>query len=73
MAGWTAGFPYHGEKFYDAVKRTSPDVEWIEYPDEGHGWTRATNRVDFWGRVENFFRKISASPDPGHRGSAGGK
>jgi dipeptidyl aminopeptidase/acylaminoacyl peptidase len=27
----------HGEKFRDAVKAHNPQVEWVVYPDEGHG------------------------------------
>ena len=45
---------YHGKKFYEAVKRTNPDVEWVVYPDEGHGWAVPKNRIDFWTRVETF-------------------
>jgi len=47
----------HGTKFYKAVKETNPNVEWIEYEDEGHGWKLPKNRVDFWGRVEKFLDK----------------
>jgi dipeptidyl aminopeptidase/acylaminoacyl peptidase len=45
---------YHGRKFYDAVKQTNKNVEWVVYEDEGHGWTLVETRVDFWGRVEKF-------------------
>ena len=48
---------YHGSKFYKAVKETNPQVEWIEYPDEGHGWHVPKNRIDFWQRVEKFLDK----------------
>ncbi len=47
----------HGTRFYQAVKQTNPDVEWIEYPDEGHGWALPATRYDFWGRVEKFLDK----------------
>jgi len=47
----------HGTRFYDAVKQTNPDVEWISYPDEGHGWALPATRYDFWGRVEKFLDK----------------
>ena len=47
----------HGTKFYNAVKETNPDVEWIEYEEEGHGWALPKNRVDFWSRVEKFLDK----------------
>lgn len=44
----------HGTAFRDAVMRTNKQVEWIEYPEEGHGWSLEKNRLDFWGRVEKF-------------------
>lgn len=47
----------HGTRFRDAVKRTNKQVEWIDYPDEGHGWSLPENRVDFWTRVEKFLDK----------------
>jgi dipeptidyl aminopeptidase/acylaminoacyl peptidase len=45
---------YHGNKFYDAVKAGNQQVEWVEYPEEGHGWKLHKNRIVFWGRVEKF-------------------
>ena len=45
------------QKFYAAVKKTNPRVEWIEYPDEGHGWYYERNKVDFWTRVEKFLNQ----------------
>jgi len=54
----------HGTKFYKAVKQTNPDVEWVEYDEEGHGWALPKNRIDFWGRVEKFLDK--------HIGKSGG-
>ncbi len=54
---------YHGNKFYSAVKETNPDVELVVYPGEGHGWSLARNRIDFWTRVEKFLDKhIGAKP-----------
>ncbi|MEH6434947.1 alpha/beta hydrolase family protein [Massilia sp. DD77] len=47
----------HGTQFRDAVMRTNKQVEWIEYPEEGHGWSLEKNRVDFWNRVERFLDK----------------
>lgn len=47
----------HGTKFYSAVKRTNPNVEWVEYPAEGHGFYLPKNRLDFWSRVEKFLDK----------------
>ena len=47
----------HGTRFYKAIKQTNPNVEWIEYEEEGHGWKLPKNRIDFWGRVEKFLDK----------------
>lgn len=44
----------HGEEFYEAIKKVNKDVEWIEYPDEGHGWYFQNDRFDFWTKVERF-------------------
>lgn len=44
----------HGKKFYAAVKKTNPRAEWIEYPEEGHGWYYERDQIDFWTRVEKF-------------------
>lgn len=52
---------YHGKQFYDAVTKTNKNVEWVEYPDEGHGWRQPENNVDWWTRVEKFLdRNIGA-------------
>jgi dipeptidyl aminopeptidase/acylaminoacyl peptidase len=48
---------YHGQKFYEAVSKTNKNVQWIEYPEEGHGWQLPKNSVDFWGKVEVFLDK----------------
>jgi len=47
----------HGVKLKDALEKTNPNVEWIEYTEEGHGWQLVKNRVDFWTRVEKFLDK----------------
>lgn len=44
----------HGRAFHDAISETNKNVEWIVYPDEGHGWFREQTRFDFWRRVERF-------------------
>jgi len=44
----------HGTRFYEAVKVSNPDVQWVEYAEEGHGWWLVRTRVDFWNRVERF-------------------
>ncbi len=51
----------HGTKFRDALQKTNRNVEWVEYPEEGHGWSLEKNNIDFWSRVERFLdRHIGA-------------
>ena len=47
----------HGTKFYSAVKSHNPNVEWIEYVNEGHGWRNTQTNIDFWTKVEAFLGK----------------
>lgn len=55
---WDTRVPLvHGEKFLAAVKPHNPEVEWVVYPNEGHGWARVETRLDFWGRVEKFLAR----------------
>jgi dipeptidyl aminopeptidase/acylaminoacyl peptidase len=44
----------HGKSFRDAVRPFNSKIEWVDYPDEGHGWSLLKTRVDFWSRVEKF-------------------
>ena len=52
-----------GTRMRDALKPHNPNVEWISYPDEGHGWLLEANRIDFWSRVEGFLdRHLKNAP-----------
>jgi dipeptidyl aminopeptidase/acylaminoacyl peptidase len=52
---------HHGKRFYDAAIGSNKQLEWIEYPEEGHSLLLPKNRFDFWTRVENFLdRNIGA-------------
>lgn len=51
----------HGEAFRDAVKPHNPQLEWVVYPEEGHGWDKPETRIDFWGRVERFLGRHLAA------------
>jgi dipeptidyl aminopeptidase/acylaminoacyl peptidase len=46
-----------GKLFRDAVRQHNPNVEWIEYAAEGHGWALESTDLDFWSRVERFLDK----------------
>ncbi len=52
----------HGTSFRDAVMLTNPNVEWVEYPEEGHGWHLVKNRIDFLTRMEKFLDRNIGEP-----------
>lgn len=47
----------NGDKMRDALRPHNPNVEYVVYGDEGHGFQRLENQLDFWGRVERFLAK----------------
>ena len=38
----------------EAMKKAGKIVEYVEYPDEGHGFARPENRLDFFAKAEKF-------------------
>jgi dipeptidyl aminopeptidase/acylaminoacyl peptidase len=44
----------HGERMRDALQKAGKKFEWVTYPDEGHGFAREENAIDYWKRVEAF-------------------
>merc|ERR1711865_91665 len=40
-----------------SMKEKGIPVEYVLYPDEGHGFARPDNRIDFNGRAEQFLAK----------------
>jgi dipeptidyl aminopeptidase/acylaminoacyl peptidase len=64
---WDVRVPLvHGERLLAALKPHNPDVEWVVYPEEGHGWRKPETERDFWGRVERFLaRHIGPAAAPG--------
>ena len=46
-----------GRLFYQAVSKTNPNVEWVLYNEEGHGWALQKNNVDFWSRAEKLLAR----------------
>ena len=38
----------------DAMKKAGKIVEYHEYPDEGHGFAKPKNRLDFYAKAEKF-------------------
>jgi len=47
----------HGERMRNALRRHNPNVEWVLYDEEGHGWHKLKTQVDFWTRVEKFLAR----------------
>ncbi|WP_075793199.1 alpha/beta hydrolase family protein [Massilia putida] len=47
----------HAAKMHDAVKAKNANVEYVVYPEEGHGWRHEDDSIDFWKRVEAFLDK----------------
>jgi len=45
------------EQIVAALKAKEQDVEYVVYPDEGHGFARPENRLDFYGKSEAFLYK----------------
>jgi dipeptidyl aminopeptidase/acylaminoacyl peptidase len=45
------------ERIVSALREKGGDVQFIVYPDEGHGFGRAENNRDFYGRAEEFLAK----------------
>jgi dipeptidyl aminopeptidase/acylaminoacyl peptidase len=40
-----------------ALRKEKRDVIYVVYPDEGHGFVRPENNLDFYGRVDEFLAK----------------
>ncbi len=47
----------HGTTMVDAMKKAGKSIDYKIYSDEGHGFNRADNVIDFYSRTEQFFAK----------------
>ncbi|WP_457356015.1 alpha/beta hydrolase family protein [Roseateles sp. P5_D6] len=52
----------HGKRMRDALKAAGNPPEWVSYPEEGHGFGKPENRLDFARRVETFLAKQLDQP-----------
>ena len=48
---------HESDKMVEALKKMGRKVEYVVYPDEGHGFTRRPNRIDNMQRTVAFFRE----------------
>ena len=44
----------HGTRLREALRAAGREPQYVVYPDEGHGFFKLANRVDFMSRVERF-------------------
>ena len=44
-------------RMVEALKKAGKVVEYVEYPDEGHGFARPENRLDFYAKAEKFLAR----------------
>jgi len=47
----------HGSRLRSALESGGAPVEWVMYPDEGHGFHKDEDRFDFYRRVEAFLAR----------------
>ena len=47
----------HGEAMRDALKAKGKEVEWLVFPDEGHGFMKESSRAEYYRRMEGFLAK----------------
>ena len=52
----------HGERMRDALEKLGKPFEWMVKSDEGHGYTKLENRVEFYTRFEAFLKKSLTRP-----------
>ncbi len=49
--------PAESEQIVSAMEKNGLPVTYVLYPDEGHGFARPDNRIDFYARAEGFLSK----------------
>lgn len=53
----------NAERMHAALVKNGKAVEWLLYPDEGHGFAKPANSIDFWRRAETFLaRHLAVEP-----------
>jgi dipeptidyl aminopeptidase/acylaminoacyl peptidase len=49
--------PAHGEAMRDALKAAGKPVEWVLFPEEGHGFMKESNRLEYYRQMERFLQR----------------
>ena len=52
----------HGERMRDALEKLGKPYEWMVKSNEGHGYAKLENRVEFYTRFEAFLKKSLNRP-----------
>ena len=52
----------HSREFVTAARLAGVRLEQVDYPDEGHGFSKPANQVDFYGRLERFLAESLLAP-----------
>ena len=47
----------NAERMLDALRKNNKQVDWVVYPEEGHGFFFPENRYDYYRKVEAFLAK----------------
>lgn len=50
-----------GRRFRDAAGAAKVDLEYVEYPEEGHVWMKPSTRIDFFARAEKLLARTLGS------------
>ena len=51
-----------GRDFRNAASKAKVDLDYLEYPEEGHVWLKPANRIDFMGRAEKLLARTLGTP-----------
>ncbi len=63
----------HSDRIVAALRERNRDVEYIVFPDEGHGINRTQNRMDYMRAVERFLARHLGGRDGGDAPEARGE
>ena len=44
----------HADDFATAAEKAGVKLQRLNYPNEGHGFQRASNKADFWDKLDTF-------------------
>ena len=48
---------YEAEQLYDELKKLNRPVEKLIFDDEGHGFRKEDNRIEFYEKLADFFER----------------